>query len=172
VAELFTFHVSPVELIVRGSLSYWFLFLVLRFVLRRDAGSVGLADILLIVLVADAAQNGMTGEAKSVAEAFLVIGTIVGWNYGIDWMSYRYGWFARFSEPSVRPLVRHGRLLRHNLEREMITEDELHSQLRQNGIEHLWQVKHARLEPDGKISVIRADTVETKKKTGGPPGAG
>jgi len=53
-SDLFAFHVSPVELIVRGTLMYWFLFLIFRFVLRRDAGAVGIADMLLVVLVADA----------------------------------------------------------------------------------------------------------------------
>ena len=53
-ASLFSFHVSPLELVVRGSLIYWFLFLLFRFVLRRDVGSVGIADVLLVVLIADA----------------------------------------------------------------------------------------------------------------------
>jgi len=60
--ELFGLSVSPFELIVRGTVVYWFLVLTFRFVLRRDAGSVGLADILLLVIIADAAQNAMAGE--------------------------------------------------------------------------------------------------------------
>jgi len=95
--QLFRFEISPWELILRGSLIYWFLFFLFRFILRRDAGSVGLADILVIVLIADAAQNGMAGEYKSVSEAFVLIGTIAGWNFWIDWMSFRYSWFARTS---------------------------------------------------------------------------
>src|SRR5262245_1684464 len=129
-ADLFRFHISPWELIVRGTLIYWFLFLLLRFVVRRDTGSVSLADMLVIVLVADAAQNGMSGEYKSIGEAALLVATIVGWNYFIDWMSYHFHWFARFSEPEVVKLVQHGRVLRQNLHREMLTRDELCSQLR------------------------------------------
>src|SRR5262245_66402165 len=96
---LFQFQVSPWELIVRGTLIYWFLFLLFRFVLRRDAGSLGLADILVIVIIADAAQNGMAGDYKSVGEAMVLVGTLAFWNYWIDWMSYRYRWFERFAEP-------------------------------------------------------------------------
>ncbi len=143
------------ELIIRGSLIYWFLFLLFRFALRREAGSLGLADILVIVLIADAAQNGMAGEYKSVPEAVVLISTIAGWNYFIDAMSYRYPWFARFADPPAVPLVRHGELLRINLRRQMLTEDEVRSQLRQNGVEDLEEVKHAMLEADGNISVIR-----------------
>jgi uncharacterized membrane protein YcaP (DUF421 family) len=153
--NLFSFEMSPWELVVRGSLIYWFLFLLLRFVLRREAGSLGLADILVIVLIADAAQNGMAGEYKSVAEAFVLIGTIAGWNLWIDWMTFRYKWFAEFAEPPTVPLIRHGRILRANLRRELLTEDELHSQLRENGVENAAEVKHAAMEPDGNISIIR-----------------
>ena len=170
--SIFHFATSPLELILRGSLIYWFLFFLFRFILRRDSGSMGLADILVVVLIADAAQNGMAGEYKSVGEAFVLIGTIAGWNYWIDWMSYRFRWFARFAEARVVPLVRHGRLLHSNLQREMITEDELKSQLRQQGIEELKQVKHARLEPDGQLSVIRCSPEEvSRRRQKGPPGS-
>jgi uncharacterized membrane protein YcaP (DUF421 family) len=170
-SPLFQFEVSPWELVLRGTLIYWFLFFLFRFLLRRDSGSVGLADILVIVLIADAAQNGMSGEYKSVAEAMVLVGTIVGWNYFIDWMSFRYHWFARFSEPRVVTLIRHGRVVRANLQRELLTEEELQSQIRQSGIEDLKDVKHARLEPDGQISVVAYSKSEPHLKREGPPGA-
>jgi len=168
---LFAFHVSPWELIARGSAIYLFLFLLFRFVLRRDAGSVGLADILVIVLIADAAQNGMAGEYKSVSEAVLLVGTIAGWNYLIDWMAFRFPWFARFAEPRVLPLVRHGRVLAENLRREMLTLDELKSQLRQNGVEDIHEVKHARLEANGHLSVIKFSPSELDPKNAQPGSA-
>lgn len=75
--ELFAVHVSPLELFVRGTMTYWFLLLIFRFVLRRDPGSLGVADILLVVIIADASQNGMSGEYKTVTEGFILIGTLV-----------------------------------------------------------------------------------------------
>jgi uncharacterized membrane protein YcaP (DUF421 family) len=173
VGTLFQFQVSPRELILRGTLIYWFLFLLFRFVLRRDAGSLGLADILVVVLVADAAQNGMSGEYKSVSEAMVLVATIAGWNYFIDWMSFRYPRFARFAEPRVVTLIQHGRIHRKNLQRELLTEEELQSQLRQSGIEDIHEIKHARLEPDGHISVIRFSAEESRhNKQQGLPGGG
>src|SRR5262245_53496246 len=106
-----------------------------------------------MVLIADAAQNGMAGEYKSVGEAMVLISTIVGWNYFIDWLSFRYRWFATFGEPRVLILVKYGPLLHGNLQREMITQNELESQLRQSGVDDIKNVKRARLEPDGRISV-------------------
>ena len=171
--SIFRFELSPWELILRGSIIYWFLFLLLRFVLRRDSGSIGIADILMIVLIADAAQNGMAGEYKSVGEAFVLIGTIAAWNYWMDWMSFRFPWFARFTEAPPVLLVRHGRLVKRNLQREMITEEELTSKLRQNGVEALAEVKQAMLEPDGNLSVIRYSGKEPEgQRQKGPPGAG
>jgi uncharacterized membrane protein YcaP (DUF421 family) len=169
---VFHFQLSPWELILRGTLIYWFLFLLFRFILRRDAGSLGLADILVVVLVADAAQNGMSGEYKSVGEAMVLVGTIAGWNYFIDWMSFRYPWFARFAEPRVVMLIQHGRVQRKNLQQQMLTEEELQSHLRQSGVEGVQDVKEARLEPDGHISVIRVSAAEIQSKKQSLPGAG
>ncbi len=169
---LFQFQVPPWQLIIRGTLVYWFLFLLFRFALRRDAGSLGIADILFIVLVADAAQNGLSGEYKSVAEAMLLIGTVAGWNYFIDWMAFRYPWFARFAEPRVITLVQQGRLQRKNLQKELLTEEELNSHLRQNGVHNLNEVERVLMEPNGHISVLRAGQGETQHPQQGLPGAG
>lgn len=169
--SMFRFELSPWELVIRGTLIYWFLFFLFRFTLRRDAGSVGLADILLIVLIADAAQNGMSGEYKSVGEAVVLIGTIAAWNFWIDWMAFRYPIFARLAEPQVVPLIRHGKLLRANMRREMVTQKELESELRQSGLEELSQVKHAYLEPDGHISMIRYSGSQPDAKDRKTPGA-
>ena len=155
IRTLFDIQVTPLELFIRGSLIYWFLFFLFRFALRRDPGSLGLADVLVIVLIADAAQNGMAGEYKSVSEAMVLIGTIAAWNYFIDWMSFRYPWFARFAEPRVVTLVQNGVVSQSNLQQEMITEEELSSQLRLSGVDDVRDVRHARLEPDGQVSVIR-----------------
>jgi uncharacterized membrane protein YcaP (DUF421 family) len=74
----FGIAVNPLELVIRGTLVYWFLFLVFRFVLRRDAGSIGIADLLLLVLVADASQNAMSASYTTVAEGAVLVGTIIG----------------------------------------------------------------------------------------------
>lgn len=77
-AALLRFDVSPGELLLRGSLMYWLLFLLFRFVLRRDTGSIAIADILLLVLIADASQNAMAGGYNTVAEGAVLVGTLVG----------------------------------------------------------------------------------------------
>ena len=152
---LFTFGVDPLELIVRGSAVYWFLFLLIRFVMRRDAGSLGIADILLLVLIADASQNAMAGTYETVADGFVLVATLVAWNWLVDWASFRWNAVRRLAEPPPLVLVRRGRILARNLRREYVTVPELMAGLREQGVDKLADVKMARMEPDGSISVIR-----------------
>lgn len=152
---LFRFGVAPWELVLRGSAVYWFLFLLFRFVLRRDAGSMGIADILLLVLIADASQNAMAGGYETVTDGFVLVATIAGWNWLIDWSSYHVEAVRRFTEPPPLVLVRHGRMLPRNMRREYVTPDDLKAALFEQGVEQLSAVKIARMEANGNISVIR-----------------
>lgn len=168
ILALFRFEVSPLELMLRGTLVYWFLFGLFRFVLRRDVGSIGIADVLLLVIVADAAQNAMAGGYQTVAEGLLLVGTICGWSWLMDWGAYRWPAVRRFVEPQPRVLVRQGRLVERNLRRELVTVPELMARLREHGVDKLADVKFARIEPEGDISVIRYRHEEAEA----PRGAG
>jgi len=156
-AKLFEITVPVWELVVRGSAMYWFLFLAFRFVMRRDMGSVGIADILILVIVADAAQNAMAGGYESVADGMILVGVLLGWNFLLDFLAYRFSAIARFMEPPSLPLVRNGRMIRRNMRAQFITENELRTKLREKGIESLASVKAMFLEPDGEVSVIKRD---------------
>jgi uncharacterized membrane protein YcaP (DUF421 family) len=162
------------ELVLRGTIMYLVLFAALRVLVRRHIGSMSLMDLLLLVLIADAAQNAMASEYKSITEGLVLCATLVGWNYLLDWLAYRYDWMARVLEPSPLPVVRNGRMQRRNMRQELLTEDDLRSQLRQQGIEDLRTVKLAYVEPDGGVSVIdrvsarrqQSRTVNSKKQRG------
>jgi uncharacterized membrane protein YcaP (DUF421 family) len=154
-SALWQFSVNPLELVLRGTAVYWALFALFRFVLRRDAGTLGIPDLLLVVLVADAVQNAMAGGYRSIGEGLLLVATLAGWNWLLDWASFRWRWARRLSEPAPLVMVRRGRMLRANMRREMLTPQELMSSLREQGIDKLHMVKIARMEADGQISVIR-----------------
>jgi uncharacterized membrane protein YcaP (DUF421 family) len=161
--ELFGLSVNPLELIVRGSAIFWFLFLIFRFVLRRDVGAIAVADVLLLVLVADAAQNAMAGEYRSITDGIVLVSTIIGWNYLIDWAAFRWSGVARMLEPGPLILVHHGRLLHRNLRRELMTDEDLMSKLREQGVDKLDDVRVARMEGDGQISVIKKESKKDSK---------
>jgi len=167
--ELFVPSGSLVELVLRGSIMYLVIFAMMR-VFRRESGSLSTADLIVVVLVADVAQNGIASDYESVTEGAVLVATIFAWNYGLDWLSFRYKWAHRLLTPDPLLLIRDGRVQRRNLRAEMLTMDDLMEQLRQHGIEDVAQVKRSYLESDGRLSVIRREASaarprEEKKQT-------
>ena len=156
-SETFRLTVNPFELIVRGTVMYWFIFLVFRVLLRRSVGAIGIADVLLLVLIADAAQNGMAGDYKSITDGMILVATIIGWNVLFDWVAFRFPRVGKFIEPAPLALVEHGRINRRNLREEFLSEEELMAKLREQGIDRIDDVKRATMESDGTVSVIRYD---------------
>jgi uncharacterized membrane protein YcaP (DUF421 family) len=153
--SIFLPDVSLIEIILRGSVMYITLFILLRVVLKRQTGGLGVTDLLLVVLIADASQNAMSGGYNSIAGGVVLVGTIVFWSYAFDWLGYHYPWFSRLIEPPPLLLVRDGKMLHRNMRHELITEDELLSQLRKQGTDDLKQVKEAYMESDGQISFVQ-----------------
>jgi uncharacterized membrane protein YcaP (DUF421 family) len=143
------------EIILRGSLMYIALFTMLRVILKRQTGTLGMTDLLLITLLADAAQNAMAGAYQSLSDGVVLVATIIFWNYAFDWLSFKSEWFARLIEPPALPLIRDGKMLRRNMRHELITEEELMMQLRQQGLDDVSKVKKAYIESDGQVSVIQ-----------------
>lgn len=154
-SQIFGIGVSPLELIVRGSAMYLFLFFLFRVVIKRRVGSVGMADILILVIVADAAQNGMSGEYRSVTEGFILVGTILGWSMLIDWLTYAFPALQKLLEPPPLLLIDDGRVLWRHLRHEFVSETELRSKLREHGVTEPSEVDKAYMEPDGQITVLK-----------------
>jgi uncharacterized membrane protein YcaP (DUF421 family) len=143
-----------IEIVLRGSVMYLVLFILLRVILKRQAGALGTTDLLLIVLLADASQNGMAGDYKSLPNGILLVATISFWSYALDWLSFRSPRFQRLIESPPLPLIRNGQLMRRNMRRELITDAELMGQLREKGISEISKVKDAYIESDGRITII------------------
>ena len=152
-AKLFVPNLPLLEVFIRGSVIYLALFAVMRFLPRREVGGLGAADILVIVLIADAVQNGMSGQYESITEGLLLALTIFGWASLIDWLDFRFP-ALRLAEGPPLMVVRNGRMLRRNMDREQVTEDEVMAQLRQHGFEKLEDVASAYIEGDGQFSVL------------------
>lgn len=160
---LFIPEISLLEMFLRGTIVYLVLFILFR-VLNREGGDIGIADLLVVVLVADAAQNAMASTYNSITEGLVLVTTILFWNFTIDWLGYHYPRFGKLIYPSPITLVKNGRVIRRNMRREMLTDEELMSQLRQQGVENLAEVKKAYIEGDGHISVITEKNGGTKQK--------
>lgn len=150
------------EVVLRGTAVYLFLFFLLR-ILRREAGQLGISDLLVVVLIADAAQNAMSSDYRSITEGAILVATIAFWDYFLDWLSFRVTFLRRLLRPPPLLLIRNGRLQRENMKREMLQEDELMALLREHGMRSAGEVKACYLEGDGRISVIPGNA--KRKKT-------
>jgi uncharacterized membrane protein YcaP (DUF421 family) len=155
-SELFVFTISPFELFVRGTFIYLLIFVLMR-ILRREPGTVGIADLLMVVLIADASQNAMAGQYQSVLDGAVLVLTIVFWNYAIDWVTVRSRVLERFTYPDPILLVRDGVPIPANMRREFVTQEQLMSILREHGIDELSKARAVYIEGSGQTSVIPAE---------------
>jgi len=146
--------VSPFEIIVRGAIMYFAIFVLLRVVLRGRTSAVTMSDLILMVLIADAAQNAMSANYQSITDGVLLVATIVGCSFLVDWLAFRFPLVRGFVHPERTTLVMDGRVMRKALEAELMTEGELMTQLRLHEVETLEDVKAVYLEGNGEVSVI------------------
>jgi uncharacterized membrane protein YcaP (DUF421 family) len=152
---------SIAEIVLRGTIVYLAIFLVLRF-LRRESGTVSISDLVVVVIIADASQNAMAADYKSVTEGLILVGTIAFWDLLLDWLAYQFPRFAPLVHPRPLTLVEDGKMNRRNMRKELITEAELQSKLRQEGAERIEEVRRAYIEGDGQISVLLKNKSDSK----------
>lgn len=164
------FPSTPVlELVVRATVVFLVLTVLFRIAGQREAGGLGLTDLLVVVLVAEAAGPVMLGDADTVADGIVVVATILGWSVALDAMAYRWPVFARITKAQARVLISDGQLNRHVMRREFMTYDEVLTQLRLHGISDIGAVHRVYLEPNGMVSVIPADGEQTTNPPPSPP---
>lgn len=158
------------ESIVRATVVYLLVFILLRILLKRESGGTSISDVLLLVLIADAVQNGIQGNAISVADAVILGGTLIFWDWLINYLSYHYKWFYHLVHPRPLAVVIDGAIHRKNARRELLTKDDILQEMRLQGIEHLSEVARATVQPNGEISFIRKKTNGDTNNNSSPAG--
>jgi uncharacterized membrane protein YcaP (DUF421 family) len=106
----------------------------------------------------------MAGDSKSITEALILITTIILWDFFFDWLGFRSTFVSKLLAPDPLLLIEDGRVIKKNMEKELITEDELMSQLRQQGLEDYETVKKCYLESNGHFSVLTQTPDKRKQK--------
>ncbi len=155
VVAAFTPDVSLFEMVARGVIVYLSIFVLLRVILRGRLGTLTTSDLLMLVLIADAAQNAMAADYHSITDGVVLVATIIGMSFLFDWLGYHVAFMGRLVHPHRKPLVVNGRVIRKTLQEELMTEEELMTQLRLQGAAAIQDVKAAYLEGNGEVSVIR-----------------
>jgi uncharacterized membrane protein YcaP (DUF421 family) len=153
--DIFALQTPVLALIVRGTVLYVAILLLMRFMLRRASGELDRMDLVFLLLLSEAASTGF-GDHHSVTDSLIVVVTLMAWSYGLNALSYHVPLVERLLSPPPLQVVRDGRMLPRRMRREYLTEDELMRRLREEGIDDLAQVKSACVESDGSISVIGA----------------
>ena len=169
-ADVFAMTMPASSWCVRGSVMYWFLVLVFRLVLRRDVGSMGITDFLFVVLLGDAAQNGMIGDATSPTDAIVLISTLVFWNVLIDWATWRFRRSSGCSRRAGCASCATAGATDATCGASSSRDAELMAKVREEGLEDLAEVKAMYLESDGEISLIRQPGKDDRPRHRPPAG--
>ena len=140
--EVFAPETALLELIARGTALYFGVLLLVRIMPRRTGGELATMDLIFVLLIAEAAAHAL-GDYSSVADGLIVIATLMLWNYLVNLLSFRIVGIERLTSAPPIEVVRDGRLLRRNMRKEFLTEEELMSHLRKEGLEKLEDVKCA-----------------------------
>jgi uncharacterized membrane protein YcaP (DUF421 family) len=142
---------------LRTGIVYLALLVGLRLTGKRQAGQMTPFDLLLLLLLANAVQNAMTGPDTSIAGGLAAAATLFAVNGAVAWTARRSGRAERLVEGTPTLLVRHGREIAPNLAREGISHEDLLRALREHGVDAVEDVRTAVLEVDGTVSVLRED---------------
>jgi uncharacterized membrane protein YcaP (DUF421 family) len=142
------------DLVIRATVVFFFILIVTRVVGRRELSDLEPFDFILLVVLGDLVQQGITQSDQSVTGTLTVIATIAVLSAFVSWVSFRSRPARLLTEGEPIVLVQDGRPIERNLRRERITINDLHEEARQAQIASLDDVAWAILENDGKISCI------------------
>jgi len=158
--HLFVPDVHWLELVVRAAVVYLFLLVALRLFGRRELGQLTSFDLVLLLILANALQNSINAGDNSLGGGLLSALTLLGLNWLVGFLTYRYRFFERLVQGVPLLMVKDGRAQGRALRREQITLEELHSALRKQGIESIAECKKVVLESDGTFTAQRLGAVE------------
>ncbi|MDM0045974.1 DUF421 domain-containing protein [Variovorax dokdonensis] len=145
------------EIVLRATAMFAVLYLLVRLLGKRELGQMTPFEFIVMVVIGDLIQQGVTQNDFSLTGATLAVGTFALWGLVLSWLSYLSPRAARVLEGEPRVIVRHGKVLDDNRRRDRLTRMEIESEMRLAGIARLEDVAWAMLEPNGKISFIKRD---------------
>jgi uncharacterized membrane protein YcaP (DUF421 family) len=142
------------DLVIRATAVFFFIFMVTRVVGRRQLSDLEPFDFILLVVLGDLVQQGITQSDQSVTGTLTVISTIALLSVAVSWISFRSPRARRVAEGEPIVLVQDGSPIQRNMRRERITLTDIQEQARQAQITSIADIRWAILENDGQISCI------------------
>ncbi len=145
------------EIIVRATVLYFFLWMLTRALGKRELSEMTAFELLLLVVVGDLIQQGATQEDMSITGAVLAVGTIGAWILVFSWLGFRFKRARDLIEGVPVVVVRDGRPIEPALKLERVVLDEVLESARNHGISNLRDIRLGILEPDGKFSFLQRE---------------
>ena len=142
------------DIVVRGIFAFLLVFLITRIVGRRELGTLEPFDLILLVVLGDLIQQGVTQSDYSLTGMTLAVGTIRLMTVLISYLSFRVRRLRPLLDGEPIVMIQNGKVLERNLKRERLTEEELAMEARLQQIDSLEKVEWAILEKGGQISFI------------------
>lgn len=152
------------DIVLRATAMFFVLLLLFRVMGKRELAQMTPFELIVLIVLGDLIQQGVTHNDFSLVGAILAIVTIAFWALAFSWLTY---WSPRAEtvlDGEPRVIVRNGQIVRENLRRDRLTRAEILSEMRLSGIPHLDEVAWAILEPRGRMSFIKRDASETQPK--------
>ena len=143
------------DIVLRATVIFLTLYVLVRLMGKRELGQMTPFELIVLVVIGDLIQQGVTQNDFSLTGALIAVSTIAFWALVFSWLSYLSPWAERLLEGEPRVIVRDGELLEANLRRSRLTTSEIESEMRRAGIARMEDVVWAILEPRGKISFIQ-----------------
>jgi uncharacterized membrane protein YcaP (DUF421 family) len=143
-----------VDIVLRAVVVFFLVLVAMRAVGRRELNTMEPFDVILLVVIGDLVQQGVTQSDYSLTGTVMVIATITLLTVGTSYLSFRFRRLRPVLEGEPLVLLQDGRPIERNLRRERITLEELRAAARQQQIGSLERVRLAILETDGRISFI------------------
>jgi uncharacterized membrane protein YcaP (DUF421 family) len=142
------------DIVVRAFFAFLFVFIITRLIGRRELGELEPFDLILLIVIGDLIQQGITQSDYSFSGLVLAGGMFALLTLTVSYLGYRVPFTRRLIEPPPLILVEDGRVVEQNLRRERMTVDELRAEARQQRIASLHEVEWAVLESNGRISFL------------------
>lgn len=145
------------DIVLRASVMFAIAYLLLRLLGKRELGQLTPFDFLTIVVIGDLIQQGVTHNDFSMTGATLAISTFAFWSLVLGWVGYLFPRAGRVLDGKASLIISNGEIIDPALRRERLSVDEVRSEMRLAGISDVSDVRFAVLEPNGKISFVRAE---------------
>jgi uncharacterized membrane protein YcaP (DUF421 family) len=142
------------DVVARAIVAFLFVFLLTRLIGRRELSSLQPFDLVLLIVIGDLIQQGVTQNDLSVTGLVLTVGVFALLTLAASYVGFRFPRIRPILEPEPLILIEDGNVIERNLKKERLTPDELAAEARLQQIDSLEKVKWAVLETGGQISFI------------------